>query len=140
MNTQEKLARIKKMGGGPTTVRDLLDLTDADQAYIDMRLAMSRMVQEARKKLGWNQTQLAHRVGSEQSRIAKVEKADPSVSFDLLIRSLLALQLAPSDIASGLMEIKSTAGVPVRSRSRRKAAGKKTAKRKTAKKAVARRR
>ena len=109
-NTKAKLARIQRMGGRVTTVAEFLGLSREDQAYVEMRLALSQKVRETRQEMGWNQSQLAERVGSEQSRIAKVEKADPSVSFDLLIRSLLALQLGPQDIASALMTIGAARG------------------------------
>ena len=41
----------------------------------------------------------AHLVGSSQSRVAKMEAADASVSVDLLIRSLLKLGAARKDLA-----------------------------------------
>ena len=37
------------------------------------------------------QVEAASKVGSSQSRIAKMEAADPTVSLDLLIKSLLSL-------------------------------------------------
>jgi transcriptional regulator with XRE-family HTH domain len=45
------------------------------------------------------QAQLAERLGSSQSRIAKIEAADPSVSIDLMLRSLLRLGASKRDIA-----------------------------------------
>lgn len=46
------------------------------------------------------QIQLAELLESSQSRVAKVEAADQSVSLDLLIRSLLALGATHQDLAS----------------------------------------
>lgn len=108
--TKAKLARVRSMGGRVTTVPEFLALTKEDRAHIEMRLALSDKIRKTRKALGWNQTQLAQRMGSDQSRIAKAEKADPSVSFDLLIRTLLALQLEPRDIAATLMTIGALSG------------------------------
>ena len=39
---------------------------------------------------------------SSQSRIAKMEKGDPSVSIDLLIKSLLALGTTRREIAKAV--------------------------------------
>jgi transcriptional regulator with XRE-family HTH domain len=140
--TLAKLARIQELGGRVTTVPKFLELTREDEAYIEMRLAWSRKIRETRIEFGWNQTELAARVGSDQSRIAKVERADPSVSFDLLIRSLLALKLEPKDIGSALLAIKTGTHpnakrkAPVRKRLSKKAtaSAKGTSKKRTVKK------
>jgi transcriptional regulator with XRE-family HTH domain len=50
-----------------------------------------------RKKL--TQEQLAKLMSSSQSRVAKMEAGDPSVSLDLLIRSLLTLGASEKDLA-----------------------------------------
>src|SRR5581483_4278956 len=44
-----------------------------------------------RAELGLSQAVVAKRLGSSQSRVAKMEAGDPSVSLDLLLRALLAL-------------------------------------------------
>ena len=41
-------------------------------------------------------------VHSSQSRVAKMEGGDPSVSLDLLIRSLLALGASARDLARAI--------------------------------------
>ena len=46
----------------------------------------------------WTQLQVARRLGSSQSRVAKMEAADASVSLDLLIKSLLALGASRSEV------------------------------------------
>ena len=53
-----------------------------------------------RKKL--TQVALAELVESSQSRIAKMEAGDPTVSIDLLIRSLLALGVSSKEIGRTL--------------------------------------
>ena len=45
------------------------------------------------------------RLGSSQSRVAKMEAADPSVSLDLLVRGLLATGASPRDIGRVLVSI-----------------------------------
>jgi transcriptional regulator with XRE-family HTH domain len=49
-----------------------------------------------------NQTQVARIVGSSQSRVAKMEAADPSVSLDLLIKALLKLGAKRRDVAKAV--------------------------------------
>jgi transcriptional regulator with XRE-family HTH domain len=43
--------------------------------------------------------ELAKRIGSSQSRVAKIEATDPSVSLDALVRSLIALGATRKDPA-----------------------------------------
>jgi transcriptional regulator with XRE-family HTH domain len=54
-------------------------------------LSLAALLTKRRKSLGYTQTELADLIGSSQSRVAKMEAGDPSVSIDLLIRALLAL-------------------------------------------------
>ena len=42
---------------------------------------------------------MAKLIGSSQSRVAKIEKADPTVSIKLMIKSLLSLGSTKKDIA-----------------------------------------
>lgn len=44
------------------------------------------------------ETQLAKSVGSSQSRVVKMEKGDPSVSLDLLIKTLLFLGVTRKEL------------------------------------------
>ena len=46
--------------------------------------------------------QFAELLGSSQSRVAKIEAGDPSVSLDLLTRSMLALGASKKDVARAL--------------------------------------
>ena len=84
------------------SVQDFLKLSDEEAALVEMRLALSRNLRERRVGGGLSQADLAAKVGSSQSRIAKMEAADSSVSLDLLIRSLLALGASTKDIARAL--------------------------------------
>jgi DNA-binding XRE family transcriptional regulator len=78
---------------------DFLGLSPEEQAYIDLRLklAVGLKTRRSRKKL--TQVELAKSLGSSQSRVAKMEAGDPSVSVDLLVRSLIALGADSRDIA-----------------------------------------
>jgi transcriptional regulator with XRE-family HTH domain len=74
-------------------------LTPEEAAYIEMKLALSRALREVRLRKNVTQTELARRLHSSQSRVAKMEAADKTVSVDLLLRSLLELGSKPKDIA-----------------------------------------
>jgi len=66
-------------------------LVVAHEALDDLSAATTYMLKKRRESLGYIQTQVAELIGSSQSRVAKMEAGDPSVSVDLLIRTLLAL-------------------------------------------------
>lgn len=99
---QSKSTKLRKAGWRVGSAKDFLDLSDAEAALIEMRLALSRNLRERRIGGGLSQTDLATRLGSSQSRIAKMEAADPTVSLDLLIRSLLSLGVSTREIAKAL--------------------------------------
>ena len=63
---------------------------------------LSGSVRERRSRQGLSRADLARRLRSSQSRVAKIEAADPSVSADLLLRALFALGATPSDVASAI--------------------------------------
>jgi hypothetical protein len=86
-----KVQRLKKAGWRIGSVRELLALSDEETALIEMKLALAAHLKKRRAACGLTQSALAARLGSSQSRVAKLESADSSVSIDLLIRSLLAL-------------------------------------------------
>lgn len=69
---------------------------------MEMRLALSDSLKTRRVNLGLTQTQFARQIGSSQSRVAKMEASDPSVSLDLLVRGLLATGATPRDIADSI--------------------------------------
>ena len=97
--TQKKLTAAGwKIGG----TRDFLELTDAEAEFIEMKMALAQDLRTRRLERHLNQTQVARIVGSSQSRVAKMEAADPSVSLDLLVRSLLKLGAARKDLAKAL--------------------------------------
>jgi predicted transcriptional regulator len=86
-----KRDRLQQAGWRIGSAQEFLGLTEEETALIEMRLALGRSLKERRLASGMTQQQLASRVGSSQSRIAKMESADPAVSIDLFVRSLLRL-------------------------------------------------
>jgi len=86
-----KRDRLQQAGWRLGSAQEFLGLTDDEMALIEMRLALGRSLKERRLASGLTQQELASQVGSSQSRIAKMESADPAVSIDLFVRSLLKL-------------------------------------------------
>ena len=94
----EKKARLEAQGWRVGTTEEFLGLTPEEAAYVELRLKLSEAVREFRKKKSLTQVQLAELLESSQSRVAKVEAADESVSLDLLIRALLVLVVEPVEL------------------------------------------
>jgi DNA-binding XRE family transcriptional regulator len=88
---EDKRKRLSAGGWKIGSAKEFLRLTDEEAAYIELKLRLAESVRDRRRRQGLTQAQFAQRLGSSQSRMAKMETGDPSVSFDLLIRSLLAL-------------------------------------------------
>ena len=86
-----KRRRLEAAGWKVGSAQDFLGLTDEDAEYIELHLSLGALLTKRRKSLGYTQTDVADLIGSSQSRVAKMEAGDPSVSIDLLIRTLLAL-------------------------------------------------
>ena len=88
---ESKRKRLEAKGWKVGSAKDFLGLTGQEAAYIEVKLRLAASLRERRRRRRLTQTDLARRLRSSQSRIAKMETGDPSVSLDLLIRSLLAL-------------------------------------------------
>jgi len=88
---QEKRRRLEAQGWKFGSAKEFLNLTDEDVEYIELHLSLAALLTKRRNYLGYTQTEVADLIGSSQSRVAKMEAGDPSVSVDLLIRTLLAL-------------------------------------------------
>jgi ribosome-binding protein aMBF1 (putative translation factor) len=97
-----KKERLEKKGWKVGTVQEFLGLSDEEAAYVELRLRLAAALRKRRQQKRLSQTQLAKRINSSQSRVAKMEAGDPSVSLDLLIRSLLALGASSRDLARAI--------------------------------------
>ncbi len=95
-------AKLKAAGWRTGDAGDFLGLSDEEAAFVEMKLALAEDLRARRLARRLNQTQVARIVGSSQSRVAKMEAADPSVSVDLLIRSLLKLGAGRKDVARAM--------------------------------------
>ena len=98
----KKRKRLEAAGFAVGSAADFLGLTAEEAALVEMRLALSRALRERRAEAGLTQAALARRIGSSQSRVAKMEAGDPSVSLDLLIRALLAVGASRREVGQAL--------------------------------------
>ena len=84
------------------TVQEFLERSKDESGYIELKLALSDALAKRRKKSNLTQAQLAKMLKSSQSRVAKMEKGDPTVSVDLLVKSLLAMGADKKSIAKAI--------------------------------------
>ncbi len=96
---KEKQKKLIKKGWKIGSAKDFLGLTDEEASYIELKLKLSTNLKKVRTERKLTQIELAKIIKSSQSRVAKLESGDPSVSIDLIIRSLLALGTSKKDIA-----------------------------------------
>ena len=102
-------SRHEARGWRVGSAAEFLDLSAEEAALVETKVALSRILRERRTAKGLTQIALARRLRSSQSRIAKLEAADRSVSVDLLLRALFALGAKPRDIANALHRRKRSA-------------------------------
>ena len=94
-----KQKKLEAKGWKVGTTSGLLGLTPDEAAYIELKLSLGESLKSRRQGKRMSQAELANLVQSSQSRIAKMEAGDPSVSVDLLIKSLFALGATRKDLA-----------------------------------------
>lgn len=96
---KSRQARLERDGWQFGDAGDFLGLDEIERALVDMRVSLARALRQRRRDQKISQATLARRVGSSQSRVAKMEAGDPSVTLDLLMRTLLAAGSTPADLA-----------------------------------------
>jgi len=99
---KRKKKRLESKGYKVDTVEQFLGLSAEESEYIELKLALSEALAKRRKSSKLTQVQLAKILKSSQSRVAKMEKGDPSVSLDLLVKSLLAMGAKKENIAKAI--------------------------------------
>ena len=97
-----KRKRLEAKGWRVGSAEEFLGLAPHEVAYIELRLALADTLKERRLATKLSQVELARRIGSSQSRVAKMEAGDPSVSIDLLVRSLLAMGASNEELANAI--------------------------------------
>ena len=99
---RSKRRRLEKAGWRVGSASTFLGLTSVEEELVDMKLALGARLRKARQRHNLTQTDLAKRMGSSQSRVAKMEAGDPTVSLDLLVQGLLAAGATRREIATAL--------------------------------------
>jgi len=97
-----KQERLKAKGWQIGSADDFLELSPEESAYVSLKLRLSDSLKNRRAQEKLSQKELAKLVKSSQSRVAKMEAGDPSVSLDLLIKALLALGASEVDLADAI--------------------------------------
>ena len=93
-----KKDRLAAAGWRSGDAADFLELSEEEAAFVELKLALADYLRDLRTRNAWTQAQVARRLGSSQSRVAKMEAADASVSIDLLVKSLLALGASRGEV------------------------------------------
>jgi predicted XRE-type DNA-binding protein len=101
-----KWQKLEAAGWKVGSVTEFLQLSPEEEAIVEIRVSLSKYLKQLRQQQQLSQQKLAENISSSQSRVAKMEASDPSVSIDLLIKSLLALGAARTDIATAIAGIK----------------------------------
>ncbi len=95
----KKRKKLENEGWQVGSAKDFLGLSDQESTYIELKLMLGQNLKKRRLQKKLTQVELAKLLKSNQSRVAKMESGDPSVSIDLLVKSLLALGTTKKDIA-----------------------------------------
>ncbi len=90
--------KLESAGWRVGDAADFVGLTSGEAAFLEVRLDLALYLRELRRANAWTQSMVAEKLGSSQSRVAKLEAADLSVSLDLLVRALLALGATREDV------------------------------------------
>ena len=104
-----KRKKLESKGWKVGSADEFLNLSPEEAAYVDLKLSLGTSLRTRRLKKKMSQVELAKLVASSQSRIAKMEAGDPSVSIDLLVKSLLALGVSRKELVKAVATTPSAA-------------------------------
>jgi DNA-binding XRE family transcriptional regulator len=96
----KKRKRLEAAGWRIGSAEEFLTLNDEEASIVELKLGLADAVKEKRARRRLTQEQLGKLLGSSQSRIAKLEAADSSVSIDLMVRSLIKMGASRKEVAS----------------------------------------
>ena len=93
-----KRKKLEKAGWSVGSASDFLELSEAESTVVEIKIGLTKLLKDQRKRKRVTQIELAKRIGSSQSRIAKIESADRSVSIKLIVKSLVSLGASLNEI------------------------------------------
>jgi len=93
---------LERAGWTVADADTFLELSADERRFIETKLALAAGLRQRREHLGLTQAAAARRLGSSQSRVAKMEAGDATVSIDLLVRTLLALGASRKELGRRL--------------------------------------
>ena len=96
---KQKKKRLEAKGCKIGTVKEFLGLSNEESAYIELKIKLAAGLRQRRQQKGLSQLDLAAKLQSSQSRVAKMEAGDPSVSLNLLIRSLITFGASDRELS-----------------------------------------
>jgi len=97
-----KRKKLEAAGWKVGTATDFLGLSPEEEAYIEAKLALAQQIRAVRKEKKMSQAKFAKAINSSQSRVAKMEASDPSVSVDLMMKSLFSVGISTKQVAKAL--------------------------------------
>lgn len=99
---KKKLLKLQERGWKVGDASDFLELSQEEATYVELKVSLAQYLQKKRQTKHLTQHSLARLIHSSQSRVAKMEKSDATVSIDLMVRSLLALGTSKTEIAKAI--------------------------------------
>jgi ribosome-binding protein aMBF1 (putative translation factor) len=100
----KKRKRLETAGWTVGSSADFLELTPEESALIDLKLSLGQLVRSARQRAKLSQARLAGKLRSSQSRVAKLEAGDASVSLDLIVKAAFAAGAKKADVAEAILK------------------------------------
>ena len=98
----KKIKELEAKGWKVGNAAEFLRLTEEEVAMVETRLALSKMAKEKRQGKRLSQEAAARRIGSSQSRFAKLEAGDSSVSVDLMLKAVYNLGASREEVAEAI--------------------------------------
>lgn len=95
----EKRRKLEGKGWTVGTVDEFLGLSEQESRLVELKLRLAQAVKQRRLEQRIPQAELAKQMNSSQSRVAKIEANDASVSMDLLFKALICTGATEDDIA-----------------------------------------
>ena len=99
---QSKRKALEAKGWQLGSAEEFLGLAEEELALIELKIALGNAVKHRRQKKRLTQKAVAKAISSSQSRVAKMEAGDPSVSIDLLVKSMITLGASKRDVAKAI--------------------------------------